>query len=141
MLAATARLMSPKSMASLTLLSKNSTACLLWPLCVCVPFRKQVRQHLEEVRLAGAEEARNPDAHLAGRVGVLRSLVASPSRYQEMNLRKCWSSSLVMTNSSNSCQTEESSSWSAFTTPLMGRKMSRSKRFLMSMSASLTAPA
>ena len=28
-LAATARLMSPKSMASLTLLSKNSTACLL----------------------------------------------------------------------------------------------------------------
>ena len=32
---------------------------------------EQVRQHLQEVRLAGAEEARNPDAHLAGRVGVL----------------------------------------------------------------------
>ena len=58
---------------------------------------------------------------------------STASRYQEMNLRTCWSSSLVMTNSSNSCQTEESSSWSAFTTPLMGRKMSRSKRFLMSM--------
>ena len=62
---------------------------------------------------------------------------STASRYQEMNLRKCWSSSRVMTNSSNSCQTEESSSWSAFTTPLMGRKMSRSKRFLMSMSASI----
>src|SRR5205809_109217 len=54
-----------------------------------------------------------------------------------MNLRTCWSSSLVMTNSSNSCHTEVSSNWSAFTTPLMGRKMSRSKRFLMSMGASL----
>ena len=32
--ASVARLMSPKSMASFTLLSKNSTACLLWPLLV-----------------------------------------------------------------------------------------------------------
>ena len=33
-----------------------------------------------------------------------------------------------------------SSNWSAFTTPLIGRKMSRSKRFLMSMGASVTGP-
>ena len=35
-----------------------------------------------------------------------------------------------MTNSSNSCQTEESSNWSAFTTPLIGRKMSRVEEVL-----------
>ena len=35
---ATARLMSPSSMASLILGSKNSTACWLWLLCVCVRF-------------------------------------------------------------------------------------------------------
>ena len=34
--------------------------------------REQVGQHLDEVRLTGAEEARNPDADLAGDVGVVR---------------------------------------------------------------------
>src|SRR3984893_17008525 len=29
---------------------------------------KQIRQHLQEVRLSGAQETRNPDAHLASRI-------------------------------------------------------------------------
>ena len=33
---------------------------------------QQVRQHLDEVRLARAEEARDPDADLPGDVGVVR---------------------------------------------------------------------
>ena len=68
--------------------------------------------------LAGAEEAGDPDAHLAGDVRIVR--VVDGIQNAERNLRKCLSSSLVNTNSSNSCQTEKSSSWWALTTPLIG---------------------
>ena len=63
---ATARLMSPKSMASLILLSKNSTACLLWPSWRVRHCCRRYDKHLDEVGLAGAEKAGNPDAHLSG---------------------------------------------------------------------------
>ena len=53
------------------MLSKNSTACFALAVVGVRAVAKEIRQHLEKVRLAGAEEARNPDAHLAGWVGVL----------------------------------------------------------------------
>ena len=111
-----------ESMASLILLSKNSTACLLWPLCVWCAVPEQVRQHLEEVRLAGAEEAGNPDADLAGGIGILAvvdGFAIGREELAEVLVKFPGDDELVQF-----LPDEESSSWSAFTTPLMGRKMS-----------------
>ena len=55
----------------MTLLWKNSTACFALAVMGVRAVLKQIRENLEKVRLAGAEEAGNPDAHLARRVGVL----------------------------------------------------------------------
>jgi len=55
------RLMSAKSMASFTLLSKNSTACLLLPLLVCV---RLLSRYDKTFRSATYQNQKNPEIQI-----------------------------------------------------------------------------
>ena len=75
---ATARLMSPKSMASLILASKNSTACLLWPSCECVPFRSRYDSTLMKCDLPEPKKPETQMPILPATSGSFGFLIASP---------------------------------------------------------------
>jgi hypothetical protein len=90
---------------------------------------EQVGEDLDEVRLAGAEGARDPDGHPRRENRVLRVVGGSEEGVEKA--AKYSVSCLVTTYSSSSCQMLSASRWSALITPLIGRSIGLVKRSLI----------